>query len=132
MFANEPADEEYTLFGRFPRPAGYPVIHGHRASPPRPQLNNVPPPGLFRWHYLPCVLKRFAHDDYKNLENINFSELPLRMEGDSDDDGTDSEAEWPLLSLDLGRVAQNSLEEREERHQAVATVSKAAWLARNE
>jgi len=124
MFAIEPANMEYTIFGRIRRPAAYPAIHGHHASPPRPQLNNVPPPGLFRWHYLQCVLKRFAHDDYKSLENINFSELPLRMEGDSDDDGTDSEAEWPSLGLDLGRVVENSLEEREERHRAVA-----AWIS---
>jgi len=120
MFAFEPANSEYTVFGRFPRPVTYPAIHGYRASPPQPWLNNVPPPGLFRWHYLQCVLKRFAHDDYKSLENINFSELPLPMEGDSDDDGTDSEAEWPSLSLDLGRVAEDSLKEREECHQAVA------------
>ncbi|KAJ6524460.1 hypothetical protein DFH09DRAFT_1189646, partial [Mycena vulgaris] len=120
MFAIEPADEEYTILGRTRRPAAYPAIHGHHASPPRPQLNKVPPPGLFRWHYLQCVLQRFAHDDYKNLANINFSELPLRMEGDSDDDGTDSEAEWPSLGLDLGRDVENSLEEREERHRAVA------------
>ena len=79
------------------------------------------PPGLFRWHYLQCVLKRFAHEDYKNLENINFSELPLRMEGDSNDDGTDSEAEWPSKGLDLGRVVENSSKEREECHRAVAT-----------
>ena len=43
------------------------------------------------------------------------------MEGDSDDDGTDSEAEWPSLALDLGRVMENSLEEREERHRVVET-----------
>ena len=42
------------------------------------------------------------------------------MEGDSDDNGTDSEAEWPSLGLDLGRVVENSLEEREERHRVVA------------
>ncbi|KAJ6613574.1 hypothetical protein B0H10DRAFT_2047741 [Mycena sp. CBHHK59/15] len=120
MFAIEPANMEYTILGRSRRPAAYPAVHGHHAIPPRPQLNNVPPPGLFRWHYLQCVLKRFAHDDYKNLANINFSELPLRMEGDSDDDGTDSEAEWPSLGLDLGRDVENSLEECEERHRAVA------------
>ena len=121
MFAVEPANIEYTIFGRFRRPTAYPAIHRHRASPPQPQLNNVPPPGLFRWHYLQCVLKRFAHDDYKNLENIKISELPPRMEGDSDDDGTDSEVEWPSLGLDLGRVVENILEEREERYRAVAT-----------
>ena len=42
------------------------------------------------------------------------------MEGDSDDDGTDSEFEWPSMAFDLGRVVENSLEEREERHRAVA------------
>jgi hypothetical protein len=125
MFATTPANEEDTIYGTFRRPVALPAIHGHHASPPQPQLNNVPPPGLFRWHYLQCVLKRFAHEDYKNLENIDFSELPLRMEGDSDDDGTDSEAEWPSLVLDLGRVMKNSLEEREERHRAVAT-----WISK--
>ena len=121
MFATAPADEEYTIYGRIQRPAALPAVHGRHASPPQPQLNNLPPPGLFRWHYLQCVIKRFAHDDYKNLENIYFSELPLRMEGDSEDDGTDSELEWPSKVFDLGRVAGNSLKEREERNRAVAT-----------
>ncbi|KAF8886883.1 hypothetical protein CPB84DRAFT_1749862 [Gymnopilus junonius] len=124
MFAIEPADMEDTIIGRVRRPTAYPAIHGLPASPPQPQLNNLPPAGLFRWHYLQCVLKRFAHDDYKNLENINLSELPLRMEGDSDDDCMDSEAEWPSKSLDLGRVVENSSEEREEHHRAVA-----AWIS---
>ena len=65
------------------------------------------------------MLKRFAHDDFKNLPNIHFSELPLRMEGDSDDEGTDSEAEWPSKALDLGRDTNCSLEENEERRQAI-------------
>ena len=120
MFATAPADEEYTIYGRIQSSAALPALHGHHASPPQPQLNNLPPPGLFRWHYLQCVIKKFAHDDYKNLENIYFSELPLRMEGDSDD-GTDSELEWPSMAFDLGRVVENDLEEREERHRAVAT-----------
>ncbi|KAJ7280378.1 hypothetical protein C8J57DRAFT_1433985 [Mycena rebaudengoi] len=121
MFTIEPANMEYTVVGRARRPTAFPAVHGHHASPPRPQLNNVPPPGLIRWHYLQCVLKRFAHDDYKNLANISYSELPLRMEGDdSDDDGTDSGAEWPSLGLDFGRSVENSLEERQERHQAVS------------
>ena len=84
MFSTAPAHEENTIYGRFLRPVALPAIHGHHASPPQPQLNNVPPSGLFRRHYLQCVLKRFAHDDYKNLKNIYFSELALRMEGDSD------------------------------------------------
>ncbi|KIM44440.1 hypothetical protein M413DRAFT_431451 [Hebeloma cylindrosporum] len=127
MFATAPPNTELTILGGFRRPTALAPIHGHPASPPNPQHTNVPPPGLFRWHYLQCVLKRFAHNDYKNLENIMFSELPLRMEGDSDDDGTDSEMEWPSKGLDLGRVVENSIEEREERHRTVA-----AWNDRCE
>ena len=51
------------------------------------------------------------------------------MEGDSDDDGTDSELEWPSKALDLGRVVENSLEGREERHRAVATWKSTVNLA---
>ena len=62
----------------------------------------------------------FAHDCYKDLDNIFFFELPLRMKGDSDYDGMGGEVEWPSMALDLGRSVENSLEESEERHQAVA------------
>ncbi|KAJ7208050.1 hypothetical protein GGX14DRAFT_455339 [Mycena pura] len=120
IFAPEPADSQYTIFGRYARPATYPAIHGHHAIPPQPQASNIPPPGLFRWHYLQCVIKTFGHDDYTGLQNINCPMLPLRMEGDSDDDSTDSEVEWPSKALDLARVVENSLEEREERRRAVA------------
>ena len=120
MFATTLVNGEDTIYGTFLRPVALPAIHGQHASPPQPHLNNVPPPGLFHWHYLQCVLKRFAHDDYKNLKNIYFPELPLHMEGDSDDDGMDSELEWPSMALDLGRVVENDLEECEECHRAVA------------
>jgi hypothetical protein len=43
------------------------------------------------------------------------------MKGDSDDEGTDSELEWPSKAFDLGRVVENDVEEREERQRAVAT-----------
>ena len=66
------------------------------------------------------MLKRFAHDCYKDLDNIFFFELPLWMEGDSDDNGMGSEMEWPSMALDLGRNVENSLKEREECNQAVA------------
>jgi hypothetical protein len=104
----------------FRTPTSYPAMQGHPASPPQPHLSNLPPPGLFRWHYLQCVLRRFAQDDYKNFANIDFPELPVGMEEDSDDDGTDNEAEWPSMGLDRGRDVENSLEERDERHRAVA------------
>ncbi|KIM44478.1 hypothetical protein M413DRAFT_431513 [Hebeloma cylindrosporum] len=72
MFAIELADEAFTMYGTSSPEEGLPVIHGHRARPPNTQHTNLPPPGLFRWHYLQCVLKRFAHDDYKILSILSF------------------------------------------------------------
>ncbi|KAJ7936647.1 hypothetical protein B0H13DRAFT_2303706 [Mycena leptocephala] len=94
------------------------VAKGTRSSsaPARHQ----PPPGLIRWHYLQCVLKKFGHADYKTLPNIKYSELPLRMEGDSDDDGTDSEAEWPSAALDRGRA----VDARRERRRRTTTIGR--------
>jgi hypothetical protein len=37
------------------------------------------------------------------------------MEGSSDDEGTDSEFEWPLAALDRGRAMRASIEDHEER-----------------
>jgi len=35
------------------------------------------------------------------------------MEGDSEDEGTDSECEWPSATLDRGRAMQIAVEDRE-------------------
>ncbi|KAJ7103045.1 hypothetical protein B0H15DRAFT_874392 [Mycena belliarum] len=118
----------HTIAGEFPTEtemaSTLPALHGHPARPPQPQHPDNPPPGLFRWHYLQCVLRKFAHNDYKSLANITYPELPIKMEGDSDDEGTDSEADWPSKGFDLGRQVEDSLAEREERQQAVAQ-----WIA---
>jgi len=88
---------EYTIIG----------VHGDQQATPLSMgsMQALPSPSsimfLLLVSFVGIALKTFAHDDYKNCENIKFSELPLRMEGDSDDDGTDSEAEWPSLALDL-------------------------------
>ncbi|KIJ90736.1 hypothetical protein K443DRAFT_14992 [Laccaria amethystina LaAM-08-1] len=50
----------------------------------------------------------YAHCDHENHLNVDFPELPLRMAGDSDNDGTNSEAEWPTRLLDLRRDTENS------------------------
>jgi hypothetical protein len=73
---------------------------------------------------LQCVIRKFGHDDYKNLQNIHYCELALRMEGDSDDEGTDSECEWPSAILDRGRAMQMDIAEDEE-HQRLT----AEWAA---
>ena len=100
------------------------TLHGYVIHPPHPNHPHNPPPGLFRWHYLQCVIQRFAHAEYKNLQNIHYYELPLRMEGDSDDEGTDSDFQWPSAALDRGRAMQMEFEEHEERQRGVAE-----WVA---
>ena len=55
------------------------------------------------------------------MQNIHYPELlPLAMEGDSDDEGTDSGYEWPSAALDHGRAMQMAIEHREERQKFVA------------
>jgi len=53
------------------------------------------------------------------MQNILYYELPLPMEGDSDDEGTDSEFEWPSAALDRGRAMQAAIMDQEERQRSV-------------
>jgi hypothetical protein len=41
------------------------------------------------------------------------------MQGDSDDEGTDSEFEWPSDILDRGRAMQAAIMDQEERQRSV-------------
>lgn len=79
------------MLGIQPLPTTVPVLHGCRISPPHPEHADNPPPGLFRWQYLQCIIKKFGHHEYRNLQDIYHMELRLQMEEDSDDEGTDSE-----------------------------------------
>jgi hypothetical protein len=46
----------------------------------------LPPTGVFDWHYLQCVLLRFATDQYKQLANIAFFIHPFKTADDESDD----------------------------------------------
>ncbi|KAJ7603669.1 hypothetical protein FB45DRAFT_959590 [Roridomyces roridus] len=120
VFARDFDDTLYTLRGQYPKsytpsaPCELPqLLHGHRAAPAQrqPQSPSRPPPGLFRWHYLQCVINQFAHEDYKSLAHIHLPGPSLQMEQmaedregmeDSDNDLTDDEFELPLTVSDLG------------------------------
>jgi len=104
-------------------PTSVPSLHGYRFTPPQPNHPSNPPPGLIRWHYVQCVIRRFAHTDYRNLQHIVYYELPVRLEGDSDSEsnddgqgeGIDGGHDWPSAALDRGRAVQLEIEELEER-----------------
>ena len=56
----------------------------------------LPPPGVFNWHYLQCVLKRFGTNDYKNFPNVRYYELPFKTIDDSDEEyDSDDEIDPP-------------------------------------
>ncbi|KAJ7655123.1 hypothetical protein DFH06DRAFT_1201664, partial [Mycena polygramma] len=128
-FAEEAPGRIVTLCGRMPavQASTYPPLHGYPASPPHPHHSSIPPAGLFRWHYLQCVIRKFGHADYLNALNINYPELPVRMEDDSGSEGdTDSDADWPSASLDHGRALQHAQEQEIERHEAITEWAAAA------
>ncbi|KAF9043736.1 hypothetical protein BDZ89DRAFT_1059177, partial [Hymenopellis radicata] len=103
-----------------------PLLHGRQVHPPQPQTADpVPPPGLLRWHYMQCVLRRFGTDDYKGLPNIKHHELPFRSEDDEDDQFEDDGSfDWPSAVFDRGRMeASVEAEQAEQRARVVRWVS---------
>ncbi|KAJ7682933.1 hypothetical protein B0H17DRAFT_1138153 [Mycena rosella] len=103
LFQTLPPNKVFTIFGgadsHLPLAMMLPPLHGAQAHPPNPLHAETPPAGLFRWHYLQCVIGRFAHADYTELGNIRYSELAIPLQGDSDDDA-ESEADRPSAVLD--------------------------------
>ena len=49
------------------------------------------------------------------------------MEGDSDDEGTDSEFEWPSVVFDLGRAMQATIKDHEERQRFIGEWVTTVW-----
>jgi hypothetical protein len=56
----------------------------------------------------------------KTCKIFFYYELSLRMEGDSEGEGTDSECEWPSAVLDHGRAMQMAIKHHEARKRVVA------------
>ncbi|KAJ3754983.1 hypothetical protein EV360DRAFT_50601 [Lentinula raphanica] len=103
---------------------GWEDLHGKVIATPNPASPVNPPPGLFRWHYLQCVIRKFSTTDYQNIAHIALYEKSVPMKGDSEDEGTDSEADWPSAIFDRGRMAYAEAQLEAERMDAVAQ-----WIA---
>jgi hypothetical protein len=54
------------------------------------------------------------------LQNIFHYELPLKIEGDSDDEGNDDDDERPSAALDHGKAMEKEIEQYGERQRFVA------------
>ena len=86
----------------------YTRLHGHSVTLSIKATNQfLPPPGVFNWHYLQCVIKHFGTSEYRNLPGINFSGKPFKAASNgessgnsSNDDYDDTDLPYPSYSFD--------------------------------
>ena len=79
----------------------------------------LPPIGVFDWHYLQCVLLRFATDQYKQLPNIAFFVHAFKTADDESEDLDDFEDdindEPPYPSYRFDRLTELKWEKHREK-----------------
>ena len=86
----------------------------------------LPPTGVFDWHYLQCVFKRFATSEYKSIPNIYFHDYPFKIASDDSDDSFDFEDNdeieppYPTYRFDRFMAEQGRKQMINERNQEVA------------
>lgn len=92
-----------------------------------------PPVGVFNWHYIQCVLKKFASADYRNFGNVSYFVRPFHTgdggdDSDEDDDESDRDFDdlrniadppYPSYFWDLAQARALQRLEEAERHQAI-------------
>jgi len=63
------------------------MVHGYQITlHPLNALIPLPPVGVFNWHYLQCILRKFATDQYRNLPCVSYFNFPFRSIDDEDED----------------------------------------------
>jgi hypothetical protein len=86
----------------------------------------LPPKGVFGWHYLQCVAKRFATSDYKLFPAIYFYVYPFKTTSDESDDefefedNDEIEPPYPTYRFDRFMAEQGKKQMIHERNQEVA------------
>ena len=60
-----------------------PPLHGRQITLTTHDTSLDPPPvAIFNWHYIQCVLKKFATPDYMDIKNIYHSFHPFLTRDD--------------------------------------------------
>ncbi|KIY68312.1 hypothetical protein CYLTODRAFT_351569 [Cylindrobasidium torrendii FP15055 ss-10] len=117
--------EKLLSIAGMPQIPGYPIppLHNYIVNnAPTPGHTDNPLPGLFRWHYLQCVLRQFATHNYRRQPNVLYHEISLPMEGDSDDGTDDGDGnDWPSAGWDRARLAASEAEAERQRQSAVVS-----------
>ena len=110
-----------------------PLLHGYSVTLSTHRRNiKLPPTGIFNWHYLQCVLLRFATPQYRQLPGISFFIYPFKTADDdeSDDefeDDVNDEPPYPSYHFDrIMTLRQEKLWEQEQLKEVAQWASKVA------
>lgn len=78
----------------------------------------LPPPGVFDWHYLQCVTRKFGTNQYKQIPNIAFFVYTFKTADDDSDseefeDDVNDEPPCPSYRFDrmMGQIYQKHQEQ---------------------
>ena len=101
---------------------GTPQLHGYTVTLSiRAGNHPLPPPGVFNWQYLQCVILRFGTQQYRDLVNIYFSVYPFKTASDDADDesnGSFDNINPPYPSYYFDQLLQHQIR-ASERHNKV-------------
>jgi len=111
--------------------ADIPLIQGYQVTLSTQDASvPLPPPGIFNWHYLQCVIRRFATTDYKSFPNAYYHVYPFKTDDDADGDFDDTsdlveggdyaEPPYPTYNFDRFLEAQGRAMQMQIRAQEVA------------
>ncbi|CAA7268420.1 unnamed protein product [Cyclocybe aegerita] len=128
---NFETDQDVTIVGFessiFSGPSVFPRLHLHQMMLSVHGGNEpLPPKGVFDWHYLQCVAKRFATSDYKTVPGIYFHVYPFKTADDESDDefefedNGEAEPPYPTYRFDRFLAEQGRIQRMHERAQEVA------------
>jgi hypothetical protein len=108
-----------------------PVLHGRQVTLSSNDASlSLPPAGVFNWHYLQCVLKKFATPAYTDTHNICYFTCPFRTRDDDDDNESDIDFDdersitnppYPSYLWELAEVRARQYLEIAERNRGVLT-----------
>ena len=122
-------DTKVNIYGAEPRNTNEEMCHGTPITlSDHGSLVPLPPVGVFKWHYVQCVFKKFATRDFREFSNISYFVQPGDSDDDDDDDDSDRDFDDPrniadppypgyLFDLNQSRALQHL--EKAERHQAI-------------
>ena len=106
------------------------ALHGYQIAPlSHDPLYALPPVGVFDWHYIQCVLKKFSTPDYQQINNIYHFSFPFRTRDDDDkesdvdfdDERNIANPPYPSYLWDLSELRALQHLEAVERNHAIVT-----------